>query len=141
MGYGRAMTLRSPQGVQLAGVERHTPSSISSASDTVDGFDPTHHHLVWSQRAGVEVRTPRLSMLVTSPSGLWIPGGHPYTVEASAPWWTARFVVDSCPSSWVRLANVTLDEVVAPMPAHLHVHPRLSCSSVLLAAVCAHLAD
>lgn len=134
------MALTSQQGVALAAVERRVPEPDSqTASDVVDEFDPAHHHLVWSQSSGVEVRTPRLSMLVASPVGLWVPGGHPYTVEASAPWWTARFGAESCPPSWRRLTTVDLDDVVGPMLAHLHRHPTRAWSGDLVSSVVAHL--
>ena len=72
------MALTSQQGVELAGVERRAPEADSgTAGDIVDEFDPAHHHLVWSQRSGVEVRTPRLAMLVVSPVGVWVLAGHP----------------------------------------------------------------
>ncbi|MEM9041783.1 MAG: AraC family transcriptional regulator [Actinomycetota bacterium] len=136
------MNLTSRQGVRLADVRRTAPDlTHDTTSQIVDGYDPGHHHLVWSQRSGAQVRTARLSMVVTSPTGLWIPGGQPYTVEASGVWWTAHFVADSCPSSWRRIGAVTLDEVVAPMLAHLHYHPHREGSEELLSSVVAHLED
>lgn len=136
------MYLTSRQGVVLADVRRSLPDlTVGATSQIVDGFDPIHHHLVWSHDAGAQVRTARWSMLVTSPTGLWIPGGHPYTVEASSTWWTARFAVDSSPMSWRRITTVGLDEVVAPMLAHLHYHPGREWSGELLSSVVAHLED
>ncbi|MEM9611204.1 MAG: helix-turn-helix domain-containing protein [Actinomycetota bacterium] len=132
----------SSQGVVLTDVGRRTPQLASATtSETVDRYDPDHHHLVWSHNAGAQVRTARLSTVVSSPTGIWIPGGHPYTVEASGVWWTASFVVGSCPSSWRRIATITLDEVVAPILAHLHYHPGQDESSGLFSAVVTHLED
>ncbi|MEM8906182.1 MAG: AraC family transcriptional regulator, partial [Actinomycetota bacterium] len=136
------MALSSHQGVRLAGIERRAPDlSGPTISDRVEGCDAEHHHLVWSHDAGVEVRTTQLSITVTSPIGLWIPVGHPYSVEGTAPWRTARFVAGTCPASWRRIATITLDDVVGPMLTHLHRHPRRSWSRDLLSAVVAHLEE
>lgn len=129
----------SEQGVVLDRVERCVP--VSTPPTATEVFDPGRHHLVWSQSSAVQVRTPRFEMLVASPQGLWIPAGHPYEVEASSPWWTGRFVADSCSPSWQRIAHLGLDDVVAPILTHLAHHPSSDWSSPLLSAVVAHLLD
>ncbi|MEM9041636.1 MAG: helix-turn-helix domain-containing protein [Actinomycetota bacterium] len=136
------MRQASRQGVVLTGVDRHVPgSSDGSLSEVTDHFDEASHHLVWSQRSGVEIRTPRMSLLVNSPVGLWIPGGYPYTVEASSVWWTASFDAESCPTSWCTVAHIDFDEVIGPMLAHLYRHPARGWSSDLLSSVVAQLED
>lgn len=84
------------------------------------------------------MRTPRQSLLAGSPFALWIPAEHPYDVQASS-WWTARFEANTCPTSWRRLAQVTVDDVVGPMLMHLHQFPRRTRSDSLVSAVVDHL--
>ncbi|MEM8902613.1 MAG: helix-turn-helix domain-containing protein [Actinomycetota bacterium] len=133
------MRVISAQGVVLDGVDRRVPGSTSSMS--IEVFDPGLHHLIWSQSSAVQVRTPRVELLVASPHGLWIPAGHPYEVEGSTAWWTARFVADSCSPSWQRIVHLELGDVVAPMLTHLAHHPSSEWSTELLSAVVAHLRD
>lgn len=134
------MSVRSEQGVVLAHVDRYEPAS-DDVDRSVDGYDPLHHRLVWSSRSGVQVHTPRLSLLVAPRSGLWVPAELPYTVEASTPWWTASFEAATCPPSWHRTVTVELDDVVAPMLAHLARHRSRPWSVPFLSAAVVHLAE
>ena len=126
----------SEQGVALTRVERHEPEPAGATrSDTVDGLDPEHHHLVWSARSGLQVRTSHRSFVIASPHGMWIPSSQPYVVEASTPWQAAHFVASSCSPSWQRMAQIPLAETTAPILARLGNGSSRRWSSQLLSAV------
>ncbi|MEM9745950.1 MAG: helix-turn-helix domain-containing protein [Actinomycetota bacterium] len=134
------MSLTSDQGVILGSIESREPildGGVRSAS--VDGFDRVHHSLIWSRNSSLEVRTPRLSLLVAAPFALWVPVEHPYSVETGAPWWMARFVAGSCPPSWHRLTHVEFDDVAGPMMEHLARSCTRPWSVHLLSAVVDHV--
>ena len=87
----------------------------------------------------VQVRTPGHALLPAPPHALWIPAGLSFAIDAMAPLWTARFVADSCPDAWCRVAQPPFDEVVGPMLSHLHRYPDRTWAPQLLSAVVEHL--
>ncbi|MEM9608811.1 MAG: helix-turn-helix domain-containing protein [Actinomycetota bacterium] len=135
------MRIQSAQGIVLAGCAAYRPAPGAAQAEGADGFDQGHHSLVWSNRSGLEVRTPRVSSMVGPRSGFWVPAGLPYTVEASSPWWTASFVARSCPAAWRRVSIVEFDDVIGSLLAHVAVHPDRPWSADFVSAVVTHLFD
>ncbi|MEM9565869.1 MAG: helix-turn-helix domain-containing protein [Actinomycetota bacterium] len=135
------MSIESAQGIVLASCAASRPAAGATENAGADGFDQGHHSLLWSNRSGLEVRTPRVSSMVRPRSGFWVPAGLPYTVEASAPWWTASFVARSCPAAWRRVSIVEFDDVVGSLLAHVAVHPERPWSADFVSAVVTHLFD
>ncbi|MEM8748308.1 MAG: helix-turn-helix domain-containing protein [Actinomycetota bacterium] len=135
------MRIESVQGVVLNECRARPPAPDAGGTAGTDGFDEAHHGLLWSSRSGLEVRTPRLSLMVRPRSGLWIPAGLPYTVEATAPWWTASFVARSCPMAWRRVSVVEFDDVIGSLLAHVAAHPDRPWSADFVSAVVTHLFD
>ncbi|MEM8745721.1 MAG: AraC family transcriptional regulator [Actinomycetota bacterium] len=134
------MFVKSDQGVWLTSVQEVVPTSGEGTTVT-DGFDLAHHRLIWSVGSGVQVRTPRMSLLVHAPAGLWVPAECPFTVETDTPWWSARFVAGSCPPGWRRLVQVPLDTLVPTVLVDLAHHPSDPRSHALLSVAIDRLTD
>ncbi|MEM9710937.1 MAG: helix-turn-helix domain-containing protein [Actinomycetota bacterium] len=135
------MRLESVQGIVLARCAVHRPTPGAAETEVADGLDQAHHSLIWSNRSGLEVRTPRVASMVHPSSGFWVPAGLPYTVEGSAPWWMASFVARSCPAAWRRVSIIDLDDVIGSLLAHVAVHPEQPWSADFVSAVVTHLFD
>ncbi|MEM8904251.1 MAG: helix-turn-helix domain-containing protein [Actinomycetota bacterium] len=85
--------------------------------------DPSNHHLVFDDAAGIEVVSPVAHAVGRLPIGIWVPAGVPYTATSQGEVWVARFEASTCPTGWARLRRVRLDPEVPAILRRLHRSP------------------
>ena len=131
----------SAQGVELRRVVQHQCAVDPTTSRIVEMFSADDHTLVWPAAAALQVRTARLSRVVSAPSSLWVPSGVPYTVEASQTWWSAHIRSSSCPSAWSRIVTFQVGDLAGALLTELHRKPDSRWSVPLLSVVVDRLRD